>query len=76
MASKTNHPLLQFVRRAALAQGDEESATVWIDPDTHLPLKRLVTAELQGQPVSFTETYTEVSVNEPVDPAVFRIAAK
>jgi outer membrane lipoprotein-sorting protein len=45
--------------------------TVWIDAETHLPLKRVVTCEENGQPVTTTEIYSRMTVNGRIDPKTF-----
>jgi len=42
---------------------------VWIDPKTHLPLKRTVTAAMK----SGEETYSEVKLDEKIDAAKFEL---
>lgn len=47
-------------------------ATVWIDPKTKLPLKRVLKTN-DGARDQITETYTAFKVDEKTDPAAFQI---
>jgi outer membrane lipoprotein-sorting protein len=50
--------------------------TVWIDPVTHLPLKRVLAPALGGGGLTITETYSEWVVNGKIAPDTFKIPAK
>lgn len=55
--------------RLARKGEEDSSATVWIDPETHLPLKREVKMERQA----LTESYSGFTLDEKVDPAKFEL---
>lgn len=47
------------------------NATYWIDTEWHLPIKSRVTVQVGDETTTVTTTYTNVTVNEPVDPDRF-----
>jgi len=47
------------------------SETVWLDAQTNLPLKRVVTYTFDGKKATFTETYKEFAVDPKLDPDIF-----
>ena len=49
------------------------AVTVWIDPKTQLPVKRVVRSEMDGQKYEVTETYTDVKVNQKIDEKRFEL---
>ncbi|HEX4591127.1 MAG TPA: hypothetical protein VH120_14410 [Gemmataceae bacterium] len=53
------------------------AASLWIDPTTHLPVKRTLTQMEAGAPsVVVTETYRKVIIDKPVDPKAFALPEK
>lgn len=59
----------QSVSYTVTRKGRDAAATVWIDVETHLPLKRV----LKVDKVTLTETYTDAKVDEKIDAAKFEI---
>jgi len=57
-------------------QGETSKVSLWIDTQTQLPLKRVLTAEKMGQTFQITETYTTFQVDTKLDPKLFEIPAK
>ena len=58
--------------------GEEDAATLWIDLKTNLPLKRTVTKgprrfEKMGEVTVIRELYTDVTLDEKIDPAKFEL---
>jgi outer membrane lipoprotein-sorting protein len=72
-----------FIEAAALAgasikEGDGEDApfraSVWIDPDNMLPLKRTITWKFGAfQVASISETYKNIAVDKKIDPDKFQL---
>jgi outer membrane lipoprotein-sorting protein len=50
------------------------NATVWIDTQTGLPLKRVMTPQEGQSKEQITETYTDVKLNEKLDPKQFELS--
>src|SRR5262249_20185655 len=64
---------LVLVYSAVHPDGSTLPATLWVDAQTHLPLKR-VTVFTNGPGSSrTTETFTDVRIDEKVDPREFEI---
>jgi outer membrane lipoprotein-sorting protein len=49
---------------------------VWIDTKTHLPLKRVVAEGEGDEKVTFTETYTKLTIDGKIDPKQFELPKK
>lgn len=64
---------IEYVLTVTSAGGLKLSTTVWVDAQTHVPLKRLLTARLDGQDLSVTETYADVVVDGKVDAKTFEL---
>lgn len=47
------------------------NATYWIDEERHLPIRSRVTVQVGDETTTVTTTYTNLTVNEPVDPERF-----
>jgi outer membrane lipoprotein-sorting protein len=47
------------------------NATYWIDAEWHLPIKSRITVQVGDRTSTVTTTYTNLTVNEPVDPDRF-----
>jgi len=54
-------------------QGTSANMSVWIDAKTHLPLKRVVAADQDGQMHRITETYSTFVIDPKLDPKLFEI---
>jgi outer membrane lipoprotein-sorting protein len=48
--------------KVTLASNDKVSAKLWIDAKTHLPLKRELSANKEGETIRIVETYSEFNV--------------
>lgn len=53
--------------------GTTAKMSVWIDTKTHLPLKRVLTAEQAGQMFRITETYSTFAIDPKLDAKLFEI---
>jgi outer membrane lipoprotein-sorting protein len=49
------------------------AVTVWIDPKTGLPVKRLVAGEVDGKKFAYSETYTKLTLDGKVDAVKFEL---
>ena len=47
--------------------------SMWIDTKTQLPLKRVVTADQDGQMFRITETYSTFAIDPKLEPKLFEI---
>jgi outer membrane lipoprotein-sorting protein len=63
--------VVEYEMQVGPGPGANFGITVWIDAETHLPLKRVVACEEDGKTVMVTETYTRVVVNGEVAPKAF-----
>lgn len=60
----------QSIEYTLSKEGDlDASVTVWIDPETHLPLKRI----LKKGTKTLTENYPKITLDEKIDPAKFEL---
>ena len=59
--TRAQHTCAQFVRSVRGA----------IDAETHLPLKRVITCEENGQTATAIEIYSQLTVNGKIDPKNF-----
>jgi outer membrane lipoprotein-sorting protein len=57
-------------------QGKTTKMSLWIDVQTQLPLKRVLTAESLGQTIRYTENYTSYHLDAKLDLKLFEIAAE
>jgi outer membrane lipoprotein-sorting protein len=65
--------VIDYVLTMTSADGLKLKATLWVDTKTHVPLKRLLTARVDGQDLSVTETYADVVVGGKVDAKTFEL---
>lgn len=49
------------------------AVTVWLDVKTHLPLKRIVSMKQDELAMTVTETYSKLSLNEPIEEKRFEL---
>jgi outer membrane lipoprotein-sorting protein len=63
----------QVVEYQIEEKGKTLKASVWIDTQTQLPLKRLLIGDDAGQTIRITETYNTFTVNGKLDPKLFDI---
>jgi len=54
-------------------QNTPMAATVWVDTQTQLPLKRVVRAEMGGETVTLTETYSNIRFNPKLGADFFQL---
>jgi hypothetical protein len=50
------------------------SETLWLDPETNLPLKRVFTGNPDGKKITFTETYESFALDPKIDAKLFELA--
>jgi RNA polymerase sigma factor (sigma-70 family) len=53
--------------------GISAKMSLWIDTNTHLPLKRVVTVDEGGQMIRITETYSTFTIDAKLDPKLFEL---
>jgi len=63
----------QSITYTAEANGKKIPVTVWIDPKTNLPVKRVVEITEGGQAMKMTETIKSIKLDEKVDDKLFEL---
>jgi outer membrane lipoprotein-sorting protein len=49
------------------------AATVWLDPKTDLPLKRVLKGMQDGETMTITETYTDLTLDKKIEAKMFEL---
>jgi hypothetical protein len=52
---------------------DPFAVKVWIETKTNLPLKRVLSSQINGERASFTEIYSAMNLDGNVDPKKFEL---
>jgi outer membrane lipoprotein-sorting protein len=75
MKLKVDQREVQVVEYQIVLQSGKEplKASVWIDTQTQMPLKRTLTGKVLGGEMSITETYSAFTVDGKLDPKLFEI---
>jgi outer membrane lipoprotein-sorting protein len=70
---KRESQVVQHTLTLKLPKEVQAEVTVWIDTMTQLPLKRVLTATVDGKKVTVTETYTKLELDGKIDPKQFEL---
>ena len=54
-------------------RGEAGTITLWVDKKTALPIQRVMSQSQGGKVVTLTETYSNVKLNEKIDPKTFEL---
>lgn len=76
--SKVGDRAAQIVTYAMTVAGSELTTyvTLWIDSETHLPLRRIITDKKGSQGFQVAETYTGFRIDAKVDAKLFELPSK
>jgi outer membrane lipoprotein-sorting protein len=64
--------VIEFALRLKGLDG-ARTVTFWVDSKTNLPLKSIVVAQIGAEKVTFTETYSKLTIDGKIDPKKFEL---
>jgi len=73
MVNKQEAQAVQYTLTLKKPKKEKIEVSVWIDPKTQLPLKRVLTGTLDGKKMTITETYTKMEIDGKIDPKQFEL---